>query len=232
MAASANSEMTKYQDLTKRMKQVAAEKSDLQMIVFWLTSLNKEAGLKEILQQIVDLLMDSLGGSNVIIYYKMADQWGCYDIFGEEKKMRQLDDPLVNKVVQTKQAKEQSSESVSLIHQNTASTSLSNTQWAFPLLANHEVIGVLKIEGILLPYHSRVKQNLEIFIQHISFVLKNELRNYGKLKIAYDELSQKNEELIKEINERKTAELKLKRYQEQLEDLVEERTKELAQAKN
>ena len=98
--------------------------------------------------------------------------------------------------------------------------------WVFPLLAGHELIGVIKLESLHIGMRE-LSGHLPTFFNYVASVLKNEIHGQTRLKQAYDQLSEANKELMLEIGERERAEEALRQASDELEVQVTERTEEL-----
>ena len=107
-----------------------------------------------------------------------------------------------------------------------------------PIFARDHLIAVLNLSswGENQTYDSADNQILSIMIGEIGFALENALlhskieQNARKLKKRTLELTKTNDELVKEINDRKQAEKALLGAHDELEKRVMERTDELAKA--
>jgi PAS domain S-box-containing protein len=181
-------------NLQRRVKTLALEKSYLQLMTNLLDKLGTVSGLESSIENMLRIVMDNVGGSNIVIYYRIDGDDHYADVFGERGKLNGIDDPDVRKVYET-------GASIEVVADFTK-TKMTTPEfsdaitWIFPLLVGAEIIGVFKIEHIVIPVQE-VQQHLQIFFKYAAHVLKNEILGFTKLQQAYDRLS-KSEYWLKE----------------------------------
>ncbi len=188
-----------------------------------MNNLSTVPGLESTVNAIARLILDNIGGVNVIIYYFMNDKMHYADIYGEKKILEAVDDEMVGRVLQNKEFIEEV--------QNFDRTKMLTPEftlasfWALPLMVREQLVGVLKMEGMLLSA-SEVREQLQPFFNYAALVLKNEIENHSKLKEADEQLNRTNEELKKEAEARYSQQQYLAivlKSREQLELSMQER---------
>ncbi len=180
--------------LKTRIKSLSHEKAQLQLLYELISQLSPGAGLKKTIESILHLLMNTIGGTNIIIYYKLDNNWYSLDINGEENIITAFDDPLVKKAIDNKILVE-GAESDSLMIGPESESFSTATAWIFPLIVNDNVIGAIKMQGIRLSFDINIRNQIQVFINYISLIMNNELMNFSKLEIAYDDVKE-----ISEVN--------------------------------
>jgi len=181
--SNANSETVRLKDNVKTLSQKIAE---LRLINEMISNLTPITGLDDSVEKILNLLMDAIGGTNIIIYYKTDEQWNYKDIFGENEASITIEDPLVKDVIKTKTFMEIADSDTFVTGVQTDRYSKGAT-WLYPITAGENLLGIIKMEGIMLD-NPNLKYQLQPFINYASLVLKSAIENYSKLKIAYDKL--------------------------------------------
>lgn len=175
------------ENLKHRIRKLAKEKSHLQLVNNLMIKLSSVSGLDHVVQNIAQIILDNLGGTNVLIYYQMDQYFIKHDFNGNQSQLKTLDDSLVLYAFEHKLFCENDAP----FDLNTQITNFSHFQtsseWAWPLLVGDEIVGVLKIEGIILAAKA-LRNQLTPFINYCAFILKNELNDYNKLSRAYTEI--------------------------------------------
>jgi signal transduction histidine kinase len=185
-----------------------------------MSEMNSVSGLENTIQKLLQLILENIGGSNLIIYYKIDNEIYYADVLGQTMQVEQIEDEVVKRVFETKELVE--------IQSDFADTKLLSSEftrastWAFPLLVGTELIAVLKIE-YLYTSTADLHFNLPTFFSYVAHILKNEISGHTKLKAAFDRLSEEN-------NLRKQAESELRTINNELENRVAKRTIELHEA--
>ena len=197
--------------LKQRLQNLAAEKSNVELVVRMITNLSEVSGLESLVDHVLKSIMDTVGGTNIIIMYRY-DEAFCYsDVFGEKKTLQSIEDELISKTF-----KEGCSQIVESSYNNTGMTyPIEDSQaftWVYPLKIHSEIIGVLKIENSTISSKG-ISLTLPVFFNYAAQVMKNEIQNTERLQKAYDELTEST--------------TKLQHYKDHLEELVDQRTAEL-----
>lgn len=207
--------------LQARLKKMAVEKSYSQLIYTLVKKLSDVSGLENVVENIVHTVIESIGGTNVSIYYLVEQEVYFADAYGKEKKFAGIEaiaDSLVKRVFETRTFIEYDhtfSDTKLIMPEFTKAST-----WVFPLPVGADLVAVLKMEDMLMTASS-VQVQLQSFLNYAALVLKNEIQSSSRLKKAYDQLEQ-------EIIVRKQVEEQLRRAHDELERLVAERTAQLA----
>lgn len=208
-------------NLHTRLKKMAAEKSYSQLIYMLVKKLSDVSGLENVVEKILHTVIESIGGTNVSIYYLLDQEVYFADAYGKKKQLasvEKIEDSPVKSVFTTHTVVEYThtfSDTKLILPEFTKAST-----WVFPLLVGTDIIAVLKMENMLMAAYS-VQEQLQSFFNYAALVLKNEIQSSSRLKKAYDQLEQ-------EIVVRKQTEEQLRRARDDLERLVAERTKQLA----
>ncbi len=183
--------------LRKRVKKLAQEKADHQIVSELMTVLAPVSGLKPVTRKIIDILAELLAGNNVALYYHTNDSWHYTDLHGEEREFPFPDDPLIAKVLKTGETCEKGGECVPTAIEYMANwddggssaydQDIPSMSFAIPLKIQSDIVGVVKFDGMLVNYTKLIPQ-LAIISNYLALVLNNELSNYSELEKAYREV--------------------------------------------
>lgn len=193
-------------DLKIRMRRLVEEKSSLQLVLSLIERLDLQPGIDAVINSMLYSIIESIGGTNIKLYYLMDDCVHYVDFMGERKILTEPDDIQVKQVFETHEFIEVLTSSENALLQGDIIPGA--WIWAFPLLVGTELIGVIKIENLHIGGAS-LRSFLPVFFRHAALILSNEIRNEKRAK----------------------AEAELQSYREHLEQLVEARTIELEAAK-
>jgi PAS domain S-box-containing protein len=185
--------------LQERARRLALEKSYLQLVNNLMNRLSTVPGLENTVQTILRIILDNIGGTNVSIYYLIDSEIHYADVYGEKAILQASDDHMVCRVFENKEFVEEVREFGDTKMMTPEFTKAS--YWAFPLMVGERMIGVLKMEGMLMAA-AEVRSQLQPFFDYAALVLKNEIESYSKLTDAYERLRSTNEALTKEMDER------------------------------
>ena len=134
--------------LQERVRKMAGEKSYLQLVNNLMNRLSTVPGLESTVDAIVHLILDNIGGMNVALYYFIDSKIHYADIYGEKKVLDDVDDERVGKALRNNEFIEevQDFEHTQMLTPRFTDASY----WALPLKVGEQIVGVLKIEGMLL----------------------------------------------------------------------------------
>jgi len=210
--------------LEERARKLAQEKSYLQLVMRLINRVSSASGLEDTVDCMMRNILDVVGGTNIVLYYWIDGDIFSVDVYGTKSKLDAIDDELVQKAETTREPIE-----VEHDFSDTQMTTLEFGKaytWAYPLLVGNDLVGVLKMESLHIGMRELYEQ-LPTFFNYTALVLRNEILGHCRLKQAYDQLNEMNEELEVEIGERELVEEELRQSRDELEKRVTERTVEL-----
>jgi len=191
------------ESLREQVRSLTVEKSLLQAAADLMNRLSAVTGLENVVENILRLVPETIGGGAVSLYYPVGDELWVADVHGGRRHLEETDDPLVRQVLETRRflsvAGTASSSGMTAMELQGTST------WLQPLLAGPELVGVLRLEGVCSDDDEPL-QSLSSFFNYAALVIKNEIAGYSVLREAYDELRTANEELVHEMIERRRVE--------------------------
>ena len=164
--------------LEERARRLAREKSSLQLVNHLMNCLSEVPGLERTTEAIVRVILDNLGGANVALYYVIGVQTHYMDAYGERRLIATVEDGLVRQAFAERVLVEEL--------RDFADTKMATPEftkaayWALPLIAGEQLVGVLKMEGMLLAA-IEVRQQLQPFFNYAALILKNEIESLLKL---------------------------------------------------
>lgn len=160
-----------------RCKALALEKAYLQLVNDMMRELSAVPGLEHTAEKIVRLIVQHLGGTNVLLYYQVQSRICRVDLYGRQE-LDAVDDPMVRAAFDGGGFQEEQRAFGETQMATPAFTKASC--WALPLSSGGSVVGVLKMEGMLLSA-SEVRRQLEPFFNYAALVLKNQIDNHRRL---------------------------------------------------
>lgn len=173
------------------LMRIADEKSNLQLIIRLIEQLNPLPGIQDLIQSMLYSIVETIGGTNIKLYYFIEGELHYTDFFGHNKILPQFDDHLAKQVAESLNfIEEQGSKESTLLMGTVAPGSWT---WGFPLLVGNNLIGVIKIENLHLSSNS-LRTFLPIFFRHAALILSNEIQTYTQKK-ADEALRLKSKEL-------------------------------------
>ncbi|WP_346354782.1 ATP-binding protein [Azotosporobacter soli] len=210
--------------LKERMKRLAMEKSNLQLMTHLMSDMSAVPGLERTIDNLLRTLLENIGGLNVSLYYRIDEKCYYADVYGDKKEVADIDDKLVAAVFKDGEfieCKQEFSDTKMLTPVfDQAAT------WLIPLKVDSAVFGVLKMEKLHIGAE-KYRAQLPVLFKYAALLLKNEISGHTRLQKAYEQISQINEQLRNEIDERKKIQNDLLEARNGLERRVEERTQEL-----
>jgi signal transduction histidine kinase/CheY-like chemotaxis protein len=203
--------------LEERARKLALEKSWLQLMITLINRLSTTPGLQNTIDNMLQGVIEFIGGTNSSIYYFIDQDTYYADALGANHQVKQIDDPQVSQVLKKGEFIEYQD---NFVHTMMKTTRFAKAwTWVYPLKVGTETIGVFKMENMHIGV-SELKKILPSFFTYAAMILKNEIFSQTRLQLAYDELGRTNQALLSEIAERE-------RYEQELE-----RAKEAAEAAN
>ena len=184
--------------MEERLKTLAKEKSNLQLITHLIDQLSTTPGLEATINNMLMILLSNIGGVNIIIYYMIDNKYYYADAFGKKAQFDSIEDPLVKKVFETRRFIEYEHDFSDTLMVTPEFTKAFT--WVFPLLVGKDIIGVLKMESMHIS-SKELQEHLQTFFNYVALLLKNEILGYTSLSKAYNLLNKANIEL-KESEER------------------------------
>ena len=172
--------------LLARMSRLAQEKSNLQLVNNLMCSLGGIAGLDNIVDRMLHLLSDQLGGHNIALYYSLENATFYADVFGEKHVVERIEDDMVRQAFDTGLPVEEtrSFEETGMLTREFTRASYC----ALPLKIREHLVGVIKMDGMLLAT-AQVRTDLRGFFDYAALVLQHEIDSRSHLRDTYEQLS-------------------------------------------
>ncbi|MFH2140453.1 MAG: ATP-binding protein [Pseudomonadota bacterium] len=168
------------QRLQKRLRRLAEEKSNLQLIMRLIEQINPLPGIEEMVHTMLLSMVDTIGGTNIKLYYFVEAELRYVDFMGETRILPDFDDPLVAQVATSSAFIEQRGDTDNALLLDAAVEG--SWTWGFPLLVGKELIGVIKLENLHISGAS-LRTFLPVFFSHAALILSNEIRAESRRKI-------------------------------------------------
>ena len=137
------------EELERQLNELARSKSRLELINRLLTSLCGVAGLDNMLQQILDILMQTIGAANISIIFRLDDAWQYRDIYGTSRSFPELDNPDAAMVLAGGKPLQIGGSGMPAPCPGGACP-VQVENWIFPLLSQERSIGVICMDGMQL----------------------------------------------------------------------------------
>lgn len=196
------------EELRSRIKKMAMEKSYMQLGFYMMEQLHTATGLDNLVQRLLQIIIENLGGIAIYLYYFIDDEIYLADVFSKKTiPIIEITDVLVNEAIKTRVRVKRElpgDDTLMFLH----SKSWTGLEWGIPLVLGNELIGVLKIEGMVKEGEFAIEY-VQPFLNYAALVLKIEIHGHKKITLAYNELKEKNRALEAEIIERKRVENEL-----------------------
>ncbi|MBF0582852.1 MAG: response regulator [Magnetococcales bacterium] len=166
-----------------RLRKLSSEKASLQLIVYLIEHLNPLSGLDNMVGNMLHNIVNTIGGTNIKLYYWIEEKLQYADLFGTRKFLAAIDDPLVSQVAEYRTFMEQRVAIADTLIQG--EQTLPAWTWAFPLLVGEELIGIIKLENLHIGGAS-LQDVLPVFCSHAALILSNEIRNLVRQQALAD----------------------------------------------
>ena len=179
--------------LQQRLRRLAEEKSNLQLVLSLIQRLNPLPGIDDMVRSMLHGIVDTIGGTNIKAYYWIEEELHYIDFLGDNRVLPKIDDALALEVTERKEFVELSGDPSAALLQG--SYIPGSWTWAFPLLVGEQLVGVVKLENVHI-IGTSLRDYLPAFFSHVALILSNEIRNNLRLK-AQAALREKADELEK-----------------------------------
>ena len=171
--------------IEERIRKLASEKAYLELVNRLMARISALPGLENMVHNMLQSILDTIGGTNVGLYYWIDKEIHYADVYGERRRIETIDDPRVRQALETRQPEE-------FVHDledsQLLNVALHNAwTWVLPLLVGKELIGVLKIENLNLGTWE-LRRHLRSFLSYAAAVLKNEILGHTQLMRVNQEL--------------------------------------------
>jgi len=174
------------EELTGRLAELARSKSRLELINRLLISLSPVAGLDNMVEHILNILMQTIGAANISIFYRLDGCWQFRDIYGATRRLLEPDNPDVVKALAGGEALRVHDPLMQVSYPG-GSGSIAVENWIFPLLSHDRKVGAVCMEGMQLTDQGII-DDLQPFFVYAGLMLDNEISNYSLLAEAHRRL--------------------------------------------
>ena len=188
-----------WDKLQQRATRLALDKSNQQLVMQLMSKVSEVSGLENVIDNMLHSIVDVIGGANLILYYKIDGDVYYADVYGLKKHLQQIDDERIVGVFLTGTAIEDEHDFSDTAMLTAAS--IDAYTWIYPLKVGSSVIGVFKMESLIIGMRDLCKQ-LPLFFNYTALLLKNEI-------LCYTSLQQLNNLLQQEVIVRKQTEQEL-----------------------
>jgi PAS domain S-box-containing protein len=197
----------------ERIRKLAGEKANLQIILDLMNRIGRASGLQETIQNMLAAISETIGGTDSVLYYFVDDALFRASATCPAEKVVEVDDPLVRQVLEERKPLEIAGAFSATRMMMTPEFSKALT-WLAPLMVGSELVGVIKVENLHMPA-TEIWPGLTTFVDFAAVVLKNEIVSQTRLRKANDELARLNAELVADIRKLQIAEADLRRATEE-----------------
>ncbi|MGA7828624.1 MAG: ATP-binding protein [Geobacteraceae bacterium] len=167
--------------LRERLRELSRQKSRVELINVMYDRISRASGIDEVIDTILAVLLESVGGLNLVLYHHRDGSWYSNDIYNRKEVSTEITDPLVREVIEKWHYVEVDGSSDpelrKLLPENC------EYLWIFPLIADNRVIAAVRMEGMLLNTLN-IRGDLETFFRYAALILNNEISSYSKLSRA------------------------------------------------
>jgi PAS domain S-box-containing protein len=162
------------QHLKQRVTKLIEEKSYFQLLLQLMEHLNPLSGLDDMIQGLLYHIVESIGGTNIRLYFWLEDELHYVDFLGTKKILDTYDDAMVREAAERREFVQLQgvTDDALLMH----GMLRGSWTWAFPLLIGQQLIGVIKLENLHI-HGAALGKYLPLFFSHAALILGNEIRN-------------------------------------------------------
>ncbi|MEW5787051.1 MAG: PAS domain S-box protein [Pseudomonadota bacterium] len=160
--------------LRARNKRLAEDKAYLELVIHLTERLNPLAGLSLMVRDLLNGVVETIGGTNIRLWYWLGGELHHADFLGRNGPVPEIDDAQARQAAQSRAFVEQTYDpNQALLREGVLPGAWS---WAFPLLAGEELVGVVKLENLHVS-GARLRLYLPYFFNHLALIVSNEARN-------------------------------------------------------
>jgi len=174
---------TLIEELERRLSDLARHKSRLELINNLLSSLSSVAGLDNMVQRILNILMQTIGAANISVIFRLDDAWQFRDIYGANREFRASDNPDAATVLASGKSLRVADPGMQVPYPGEGGA-VPVENWIFPLLSLNRKVGVVCMEGMQLT-DLNIFEELQPFFVYAGVLLDNEISNYSQLAEAH-----------------------------------------------
>lgn len=190
--------LAEKQELERRLLKMAKSKSHLELINRLLNSLSSVSGLDNLVPRILEILMQTVGGDNIVLIFRLDADWLYRDIYGTERLYAESENPEIDQVIASGKAQRISRPGMAVAAPG-GKGSIPLENWIYPLSAHERVIAAVSMEGMQLSDES-IFDDLRPFFVYAGLMLGHEISNYSRLLEANRRL-QESEVLYRSLFE-------------------------------
>ncbi len=187
-------------ELRRRVSRLARDNAWLRLVTSMLARLSAADGLNQVVDTILAVLMETIGGSNLTVYYAMGGRWHAKDLFHGPREMEAPDDPSVARALRERVFVRTDFPAVP----GPAGPPAMAT-FVYPLVVQQRVIGAVAMEGMQLT-SAEIQRELQPFFVYAALMLASEISNYRELERAHEGLLAAHRTLQRETEARLAAE--------------------------
>lgn len=168
---------TEIDALQARVRKLAEDKSNLQLVIRLIERLNPLPGIGDMVRNLLASIVETIGGTNISLHYWIGDELRYCDFAGQDVQLATVTDPMVQQVMASHEFLERASDAADALLKDGVIHGA--WTWVFPLLVGSELVGVIKLENLHISGAS-LRKVLPIFFSHAALILSNESRNHAR----------------------------------------------------
>jgi PAS domain-containing protein len=160
--------------LRVRNRKLAEDKSYYILMLRLMEQLSPLPVLEDMLRAMLASIVECFGGTNIRVYYWIESELRCCGFIEGDRRLEAIDDPVVEKVVATREYVEERGDADDGLLRNGM---LRQTfTWTFPLLVGPDLVGVIRLENLHI-HGAALGRYLPTFCRHAALILANGVRN-------------------------------------------------------